>query len=242
MLAGMMKILHSVSGMTLRQLSVEKDNQFAGNSDIGGQDVPIGSVVVKKDHHFFFNLQKCWWKEESECDNPEECNPLEVSTDYTDCNDVYNAGETQDDVYYISPEGWDGPPFKVFCNMSIDGGSWTVFQRRVNGSTNFYRKWIEYRDGFGDIQHEFWLGNEKLHYITEQATYKYRMDFVYSSSSFHNKYPNFHVDDETNKYRLAKAGSWSGTRGICKLLVDYGVSSVLDSKPIITYDRLSFSH
>lgn len=88
-----------------------------------------------------------------------------------------------------------------------------MIQRRIDGSTNFYRNWTEYRNGFGDIQNEFWLGNEKLHYITKQATYEYRFDFVFSSSSYHDKYTNFHVDDETNKYRLAYVGTWSGTRG-----------------------------
>ncbi|KAJ8033774.1 Ficolin-1 [Holothuria leucospilota] len=159
------------------------------------------------------SVAACSWKEGSECDNAGECNSMEVSTNYTDCNDVSNDGARQDGVYYIRPEGWDDPPFKVFCNMSIDGGSWTVIQRRVDGSTNFYRNWTEYRNGFGDIQNEFWLGNEKLHYITKQATYEYRFDFVFSSHSYHNKYTNFHVGDETNKYRLANGGTRSGTRG-----------------------------
>ena len=89
-----------------------------------------------------------------------------------------------------------------------------VFQRRVNGSTNFYRNWTEYREGFGNLRHEFWLGNEKLHHITEQATYEYRFDFVYSGASYYNKYTNFYVDEERNKYRLTNVGSRTGTLGI----------------------------
>ena len=34
-----------------------------------------------------------------------------------------------------------------------------VFQRRLNGSVDFYRDWKDYRDGFGDLEVEFWLGN-----------------------------------------------------------------------------------
>lgn len=34
-----------------------------------------------------------------------------------------------------------------------------VFQRRQNGQTNFFRKWAEYRAGFGNLEDEFWLGN-----------------------------------------------------------------------------------
>lgn len=33
-----------------------------------------------------------------------------------------------------------------------------VFQRRQNGLTDFFRKWADYRVGFGNLEDEFWLG------------------------------------------------------------------------------------
>jgi hypothetical protein len=33
-----------------------------------------------------------------------------------------------------------------------------VFQRRQNGTVDFTRNWQEYKDGFGNVNNEHWLG------------------------------------------------------------------------------------
>ncbi len=40
------------------------------------------------------------------------------------------------------------------------------------------RSWTEYKDGFGDMDAEFWLGNDNLHYITTQGQYCFRKPFT----------------------------------------------------------------
>ena len=37
-----------------------------------------------------------------------------------------------------------------------------VIQRRTDGSVDFFRPWNDYRDGFGDLNNEFWLGKAGL--------------------------------------------------------------------------------
>lgn len=97
-----------------------------------------------------------------------------------DCQEVYSRcedGSTESGVYTIQPEGAD-EPFKVYCNNSIDGGGWTVIQRRIDGSVEFYRDWDGYKQGFGFLMREFWLGNDKISLLTNQKK-------IYAS----NRYP-----------------------------------------------------
>jgi len=47
--------------------------------------------------------------------------------------------------------------------------SWIITMQRFDGTLDFYRKWIDYRNGFGEIgRGEFWLRNEKVYAVTAQ--------------------------------------------------------------------------
>ncbi|KAJ8033995.1 Fibrinogen-like protein A [Holothuria leucospilota] len=135
-----------------------------------------------------------------------------IDTPPSDCKDVYDRGSTDSGVYKIKPTTWQGDPFDVYCNMT-DGGGWTVFQRRVDGSQDFYLYWSDYKNGFGLAEHELWLGNDKLHSVISQGNYQLRIDLVNRDGApYFAKYSSFSISDEIDNYRLS-VGSYSGTAG-----------------------------
>lgn len=54
--------------------------------------------------------------------------------------------------------------------MDTTGGGWTLIQRRKSGLVSFYRDWKQYKQGFGSIRGDFWLGNEHIHRLSRQPT------------------------------------------------------------------------
>ncbi|PIK57222.1 putative fibrinogen beta chain-like [Apostichopus japonicus] len=154
-------------------------------------------------------IRQCYCNEGYEGDG-ENCPP---SVSYRDCQDVYDADHRQDGVYTIMPTGWPGLPFDVHCKME-NGGGWTVFQRRNDGSPSFDQNWAAYKNGFGDNRN-FWLGNEKLHYLTNQRNYKLRFDITTSSGSAkYAEYTEFQVESESSNYTMNKLGTHSGNTGL----------------------------
>ena len=112
-------------------------------------------------------------------------------------------------MYTINPDG--GKPITVFCDMTTDGGGWTVFQRRLDGSVDFYLGWASYKNGFGNLNREFWLGNDNLHRLTVADDVMLRVDLEdFDGDIRYAEYSAFKVANEGDKYRLSIEG-YSGT-------------------------------
>jgi len=135
----------------------------------------------------------------------------DVEVHHKDCSDLQKAGHTQSGVYSGNPDGKGS--FTVYCDMRTDGGGWTVFQRRQDGSVDFYRGWNDYKSGFGQLTAEFWLGNDKIHRLTASRPSSLRVELEdWSGSRVYAKYGRFNVGDEQAQYPL-EVGSYSGTAG-----------------------------
>lgn len=104
-----------------------------------------------------------------------------------------------------------GQKVELYCDTRTDGGGWTVFQRRKDGSVDFYRGWNDYVNGFGDKQREFWLGLERMHQMTKNGNYELRIDLIRSDGvQQYAKYGSFSIGPGTDYYRLSVSG-YSGT-------------------------------
>ncbi|XP_076089756.1 ficolin-1-like [Mytilus galloprovincialis] len=133
---------------------------------------------------------------------------MDLSDYPKDCGDI----KGRSGVYSINPAG-ENCGYKVYCDMETDGGGWTVFQKRYNGNLDFYKNWKEYKEGFGNLKKEFWLGNDKLHQLTSLSTYTLRVlmeDF--DNETRYAQYQSFTIGDAASKYKIS-LNSYSGDAG-----------------------------
>ncbi|CAK8692317.1 ficolin-3-like [Clavelina lepadiformis] len=126
------------------------------------------------------------------------------------CMDVKKSGAQQSGVYDVII---DGKITSVYCDMETDGGGWMVIHRRMDGSTDFYRNWESYTNGFGNISHEFWLGLDNLHAITDHVSYQLRVELEdWENDRRFAKYSSFSIGAPSTHYQLT-VGGYSGNAG-----------------------------
>ncbi|XP_053712995.1 fibrinogen gamma chain [Synchiropus splendidus] len=137
----------------------------------------------------------------------------------TDCQDVANKGATVSGLYLVKPERAPNQ-FLVYCEIDQFGRGFTVIQRRRDGSLDFNKNWIQYKEGFGhlspDDTTEFWLGNEKIHQLTVGSTIPsvLRIELVdWEGNKRTADYNMFRVGPEVDKYRLTYGYFMGGNAG-----------------------------
>ena len=86
----------------------------------------------------------------------------------------------------------------------MKSGGWTVFQRRRDGSEDFYRNWADYVAGFGKLKREFWLGLDHIHCLTSAVP---RTELIVDLADFFGNYKYahygfFNVNGPSTNYTL----------------------------------------
>ncbi|XP_071897872.1 tenascin-N isoform X2 [Anas platyrhynchos] len=131
-----------------------------------------------------------------------------------DCSQIQQNGDALSGTYTIYLNGDSSRPMQVYCDMTTDGGGWIVFQRRNTGELDFYKRWKNYVEGFGDPTGEFWLGLDQLHNLTSSSPIRYelRVDLRTANESAYAVYDFFQVASSRERYRLS-VGNYRGNAG-----------------------------
>ncbi|XP_071128201.1 uncharacterized protein [Mytilus edulis] len=127
-----------------------------------------------------------------------------------ECSDINFA---KHGVFTIYPRG-DNHPKSVYC-MILNSTKWTVIQRQINGLVSFDESWNKYKEGFGNVNAEYWFGNEYIHALTTNGLHRVHIILEKSNINVrYAEYASFLVGDESSKYVLNVTG-YSGNAGDC---------------------------
>lgn len=127
-----------------------------------------------------------------------------------DCGDLSSTDPSNSGLYWITVDGLNYP---VYCEIT-NGKKYTIIQRRIDGSVDFYRNWTDYKQGFGDVKGEYWLGNQMLYTLTTKWKYTLRVDLqAYDGVRVYSEYTTFVVNSPATMYTLTVAG-YSGNASV----------------------------
>ncbi|EDO46497.1 predicted protein, partial [Nematostella vectensis] len=121
-----------------------------------------------------------------------------------DCMDVFLSGGTVSKIYDVDPDG-SGLVMPVLCDQDIEGGGWTVLQKRTSGGgEDFFKLWTDYVSGFGSYDVEFWIGLDRMHRLTaSRRNMKLRIELIREDGAkAYSEYTGFWIASNADNYKL----------------------------------------
>ncbi|XP_060534943.1 ficolin-2-like [Cylas formicarius] len=140
---------------------------------------------------------------------PKQGSPQKPTSPPRNCREIQNG---KSGVHLVYPV--DAEPLMVFCDMESTGGGWLVIHNRHEGSQDFYLGWEEYKNGFGNLAGEFWLGLENVYRLTGRTVHELLVELVDVNkikTSAH--YAVFGIGSEAEGYSLKLLGGYQGDAG-----------------------------
>lgn len=117
-------------------------------------------------------------------------------------------------VYQIQVPEYSQQPWVVSCDENTQDGGWIVIMRRMDGSIKFYRDWKDYKQGFGNVNGEFFMGLDKIHALTKDRDQELLIEMEnWAGVKKFVKYDQFVIDNEEKLYTLSSLGEYSGDGG-----------------------------
>lgn len=90
---------------------------------------------------------------------------------------------------------------KAICHCDENAG-WTVLQRRLDGSVDFYLYWQDFVNGFGSVNGEYWIGLEAIYRLTRENR---KLNIFLEADDGEIRvanYTTFYIDGADTFYRL----------------------------------------
>ncbi|EDV98376.1 GH23081 [Drosophila grimshawi] len=117
-------------------------------------------------------------------------------------------------IYEILVPSYSQQPFNVSCDEETQGGGWTTVLRREDGSVDFFLYWEDYKNGFGNLTGEFFIGLEKLHKMTKAVDQELLIVMEdFKGRKRFARYEQFVIGSEEEAFKLLTLGHFSGDAG-----------------------------
>ncbi|XP_057308077.1 uncharacterized protein LOC130645966 [Hydractinia symbiolongicarpus] len=158
-----------------------------------------------------------------------DCRPVAKRDAKRDCLEWRENGAKEDGLYNINV---GNKTVEVLCDMTTDGGGWTVIQKRQRSTNpvNFSTTWDEYKQGFGNFTTEFWLGNDYIHNLTTQGDITLRIHSTAENNMTKiSILTHFRVADEKEFYQVTYKNSTGPSLDGWKSRFNRSIFSTFDS-------------
>ena len=146
------------------------------------------------------------------------CNRPNNPNIFRSCLELLNHGFKKSGKYLIKP--FLNVTKTVYCDQDTEGGGWTVFLRNAHGLISFNKVWDEYKEGFGTVEYDFWLGNEFMYKATKlynshvsKTAELYILVASADNKTFYAMFKDFAILSEATNYTLQLSSHFKGTMG-----------------------------